>query len=57
MLMISWWKNKEYEAKLKKPIEESERLKGERLKKEREALKERPESSREKVRKGEISFE
>ena len=48
--MISWWKNKEYEAKLKKPIEESERLKGERLKKEREALKERPESSREKVK-------
>jgi len=57
MLMISWWKNKEYEAKLKKPIEESERLKGERLKKESEALKERPESPREKVRKGEISFE
>jgi thioredoxin 1 len=37
--MVKWWESKEYESKLKKLIEESERLKEERLKKERRALK------------------
>jgi len=37
--MVRWWESKEYESKLKKLIEESERLKEERLKKERRALK------------------
>jgi thioredoxin 1 len=46
--MVKWWESKEYKGKLKKLIEESERLKEERLKKERKVLKERPEPSREK---------
>jgi thioredoxin 1 len=37
--MVKWWESKEYESQLKKLIEESERLKEERLKKERRALK------------------
>ena len=37
--MVKWWESKEYESKLKKLIEESERLKEERLKKERRVLK------------------
>jgi thioredoxin 1 len=37
--MAKWWESKEYESQLKKLIEESERLKEERLKKERRALK------------------
>ena len=45
--MVNWWETKEYESKLKKLLEESERLKEERLKKERKALKEKPEPSRE----------
>ena len=44
--MVKWWESKEYESKLKKLIEESERMKEERLKKERKVLKERPEPSR-----------
>jgi thioredoxin 1 len=44
--MVKWWERKEYKSKLKKLIEESEKLKEERLKKERKALKERPEPSR-----------
>ncbi|MCK4424509.1 hypothetical protein KAU93_02400, partial [Candidatus Bathyarchaeota archaeon] len=44
--MVKWWESKEYESKLKKLIEESEKLKEERLKKERRALKERLEPSR-----------
>jgi len=39
--MVKWWESKEYESKLKKLIEESERLKEERLKKERRALKDK----------------
>ncbi len=46
--MVKWWESKEYTSKLKKLIEESERLKEERLKKERKVLKERPELTREK---------
>jgi thioredoxin 1 len=37
--MVNWWESKEYESKLKKLREESERLKEERLKKEGRALK------------------
>jgi len=37
--MVKWWESNEYESKLKKLLEESERLKEERLKKERRALK------------------
>jgi thioredoxin len=48
--MVNWWKSKEYRDKLKKLKEESERLKEERLRKERGALKERPELSLEKVK-------
>ena len=46
--MVKWWESKEYESKLKKLVEESERMKEERLKKERKVLKERPEPSRKK---------
>ena len=46
--MVKWWESKEYESKLKKLIEESERMKEERLKKERKVLKERPEPLRKK---------
>jgi len=37
--MVKWWESKGYESKLKKLMEESERLKEERLKKERRGLK------------------
>lgn len=37
--MVNWWESKDYEKKLKKLTEESEKLKQERLKKQHEALK------------------
>jgi thioredoxin 1 len=46
--MVNWWESKEYESKLKELLEESERLKEERLKKERKALKGKSEQPREK---------
>ena len=44
--MVKWWESKEYKSKLKKPLEESEKLKEERLKRERKVLNERPEPLR-----------
>jgi len=48
--MANWWENEEYKTKLKKLMEESERLKKGRLKKEHKALKEKFESPREKAK-------
>jgi len=48
--MVKWWESEEYKSKLRKPLEESERLKEERLKKERKVLNERPEPTQKTVK-------